>query len=323
MKKKTSAAHEISGAPVISGGSDILESHDNSSIAGSGSADTAVEESWLHTVWRRFCYHKPGVVSLWIMLALVILAVLAPVIAPYDPNAISVEFSAPPSLTHLLGTDSIGRDMFSRLLYGMRVSLLIGVLSTLLATAVGTVLGLVAGYFGGVADMIIMRITDTVMSFPYILLILVAAVIFAPGMWNIILILGFVDWPGVARLVRGSVMEIRDADYVQAARIEGMPGYYILFSEILPNAMAPILVFATSVMAVSILDEAALSFLGMGVQPPQASLGNLLNGAESVSVLTGMPWLWVSPGVIIIVLVICTNFIGDALRDAVDPSTTR
>ena len=279
-------------------------------------------ESYLHTVWRRFTYHKVGVVSLWIVLAIVALAVLAPIIAPYDPNAINPEFSAAPSAKHLLGTDAIGRDMFSRLLYGTRVSLLVGALSTLLATAIGTVLGLVAGYFGGAADMIIMRITDTVMSFPYILLILVASVIFSPGMWNIILILGFVDWPGVARLVRGNVMEIRNADYVQAARIEGMPGRYILFSEILPDAMAPILVFATSVMAISILDEAALSFLGMGVQPPQASLGNLLNGAESISVLTGMPWLWVSPGVVIIVLVICTNFIGDALRDAVDPSTT-
>lgn len=279
-------------------------------------------ESYLHTLWRRFTRHKAGFVSLWIVLAIVILAILAPVIAPYDPNAINPEFSAAPSLKHLLGTDSIGRDMFSRLLYGTRVSLLVGFLSTLLATGVGTVLGLIAGYFGGVADMIIMRITDTVMSFPYILLILVASVIFSPGMWNIILILGFVDWPGVARLVRGNVMEIRNADYVQAARIEGMPGHYILFSEILPDTLAPILVFATSVMAVSILDEAALSFLGMGVQPPQASLGNLLNGAESVSVLTGMPWLWVSPGVAIIILVICTNFIGDALRDAVDPSMT-
>ena len=279
-------------------------------------------ESYLHTVWRRFTYHKVGFVSLWIVLAIVALAVLAPIIAPYDPNAINPEFSAAPSAKHLLGTDAIGRDMFSRLLYGTRVSLLVGALSTLLATAIGTVLGLVAGYFGGAADMIIMRITDTVMSFPYILLILVASVIFSLGMWNIILILGFVDWPGVARLVRGNVMEIRNADYVQAARIEGMPGRYILFSEILPDAMAPILVFATSVMAISILDEAALSFLGMGVQPPQASLGNLLNGAESISVLTGMPWLWVSPGVVIIVLVICTNFIGDALRDAVDPSTT-
>lgn len=279
-------------------------------------------ESYLHTVWRRFTYHKVGFVSLWIVLAIVALAVLAPIIAPYDPNAINPEFSAAPSAKHLLGTDAIGRDMFSRLLYGTRVSLLVGALSTLLATAIGTVLGLVAGYFGGAADMIIMRITDTVMSFPYILLVLVASVIFSPGMWNIILILGFVDWPGVARLVRGNVMEIRNADFVQAARIEGMPGRYILFSEILPDAMAPILVFATSVMAVSILDEAALSFLGMGVQPPQASLGNLLNGAESISVLTGMPWLWVSPGVVIIILVICTNFIGDALRDAVDPSTT-
>lgn len=281
------------------------------------------EESYLHTVWRRFCYHKPGFISLWIVLALVAVAILAPLIAPYDPNAINPEFAASPSLQHLLGTDTIGRDMLSRLLYGLRVSLFVGVLATLLSTALGTVLGLIAGYFGGTVDMIIMRITDMVMSFPYILLVLVASVIFSPGMWNIILILGFVDWPGVARLVRGSVMEIRDADYVQAARIEGMPGRYILFSEILPDTIAPILVFATSVMAISILDEAALSFLGMGVLPPQASLGNLLNGAESISVLTGMPWLWVSPGVLIIILVICTNFIGDALRDAVDPSTTR
>ena len=212
--------------------------------------------------------------------------------------------------------------MLSRMLYATRSSLLVGVMATAIATAIGTILGLAAGYFGGVLDSVLMRITDMVMSFPYILLILVAATVFKPGMWNIILILGLVDWPGVARLVRGSVLEIRDADYVRSSEIAGMSRRYILFSDILPNVTAPILVFATSVMAISILDESALSFLGMGIQPPAASLGNMLNGAQSLTILTKMPWLWLPPGVMIIVLVICVNFIGDALRDAIDPTTT-
>ena len=198
--------------------------------------------------------------------------------------------------------------------------MLVGVMSTLIATGAGTVLGLIAGYFGGALDSVIMRFTDMVMSFPYILLILVAAAIFKPGMWNIILILGVVDWPGVARLVRGNVMSIRNADYVRASQIAGMPKRYILFSDILPNVMAPILVFATSVVAISILDESALSFLGMGVQPPVASLGNMLDGAQSLTVLTSKLWLWMPPGLLIVILVVCVNFIGDALRDAIDPT---
>ena len=282
-----------------------------------------MEETYLQSVIRRFKYHKAGVVSLIIVAVIVVLSVLAPVISPYDPNAINPEFSAPPSAAHFLGTDSIGRDMLSRLLYGTRVSLLVGFLATVLSTGIGVILGLIAGYFGGIADMMIMRFTDMVMSFPYILLILVAGAIFEPGMWNIILILGFVDWPGVARLVRGNVLALKEQDFVKSSVIAGMPQRYIMASDILPNAIAPILVFATSVMAISILDEATLSFLGMGVQPPDASLGNLLNGAESITVLTQMPWMWLSPGLMIVVLVICVNFIGDALRDAMDPTTIR
>ncbi|HAP73293.1 MAG TPA: peptide ABC transporter permease [Lachnospiraceae bacterium] len=282
-----------------------------------------MEETYLQSVIRRFKYHKAGVVSLVIVAVIIVLSALAPFISPYDPNAINPEFSAPPSAAHLLGTDSIGRDMLSRLLYGTRVSLLVGFLATVLSTGIGVILGLIAGYFGGIADMIIMRFTDMVMSFPYILLILVAGAIFEPGMWNIILILGFVDWPGVTRLVRGNVMALKEQDFVKSSMIAGMPQSYIMASDILPNTVAPILVFATSVMAISILDEATLSFLGMGVQPPDASLGNLLNGAESITVLTQMPWMWLSPGVMIVVLVICVNFIGDALRDAMDPTTIR
>lgn len=282
-----------------------------------------MEETYLQSVIRRFKYHKAGVVSLVIVAVIIVFSVLAPFISPYDPNAINPEFSAPPSAAHLLGTDSIGRDMLSRLLYGTRVSLLVGFLATVLSTGIGVILGLIAGYFGGIADMIIMRFTDMVMSFPYILLILVAGAIFEPGMWNIILILGFVDWPGVTRLVRGNVMALKEQDFVKSSMIAGMPQSYIMASDILPNTVAPILVFATSVMAISILDEATLSFLGMGVQPPDASLGNLLNGAESITVLTQMPWMWLSPCLMIVVLVICVNFIGDALRDAMDPTTIR
>ena len=282
-----------------------------------------MEESYLHSVIRRFRYHRAGVISFWVFIVITLLAVLAPLIFPYAPDAINPEFSAPPSAAHLLGTDQIGRDVLSRLLYGTRISLFVGLMAMTISTVVGVLLGLAAGYFGGILDQVIMRFTDMVMSFPYILLILIASVIFKPGMWSIILILGFVDWPGVARLVRGSVLNLKEQDFVQSSQIAGMSRRYILFSDILPNTVGSILVFATTVMAASILDEAALSFLGMGIQPPTASLGNLLNGAESISVLTGMPWLWISPGVMIIILVVSVNFIGDALRDALDPTTLR
>lgn len=282
-----------------------------------------VTERYLQTVFRRFRRHHLATVSLAVLAVLGGAALLAPVIAPYDPDAIVGTFSGAPCKEFWLGTDQIGRDVFSRLLYAMRISLLVGIMATLISTAVGVVLGLIAGYFGGVADMLIMRFTDMVMSFPYILLVLVAASIFKPGLWNIILILGFVDWPGVARLVRGNVLSLRETNFVKGDIVAGMPLRYILFSEILPNTIAPVLVYATSVLALSMLDEAALSFLGMGVQPPAASLGNMLNGAQSLTVLTRQPWLWIPPGVMIVVLVIAINFIGDALRDALDPNSEK
>lgn len=278
-----------------------------------------MHHSALGMVVRRFCRHKLAVISLAILTVLIVLAILAPIIAPYAPNKVSGGFSKPPDAKHWLGTDQIGRDMFSRLLYAMRVSLLVGFLATLISTVIGVVLGLISGYFGGWVDRAIMSFTDMVMSFPYILLVLVAAAIFEPGMWSIILILGFVDWPGVTRLVRGNVLSLRETNFCKSDVTAGMPGRYILFSEILPNTMAPVLVYATSVFAISILDEAALSFLGMGVQAPTASLGNILNGAQSLTILTSKPWLWLPAGILIILLVICINFVGDALRDALDP----
>ena len=278
-----------------------------------------MRHSAFSAVVRRFCRHRMAVVCLALLTAMMLMAVLAPWIAPYSPTKVSGMFSQPPGGGHLLGTDQIGRDMFSRLLYAMRVSLLVGFLATVISTVIGVALGLISGYFGGWVDRVIMGFTDMVMSFPYILLVLVAAAIFEPGLWSIILILGFVDWPGVTRLVRGNVLSLRETNFCKSDVTAGMPGRYILFSEILPNTMAPVLVYATSVFAISILDEAALSFLGMGVQPPTASLGNLLNGAQSISILTGKPWLWLPAGLAIILLVVCINLVGDALRDALDP----
>ncbi len=282
-----------------------------------------ISESYFQTVFRRFRRHHLAAVSLIILIILGGAALLAPIIAPYDPDEIVGTFSGAPCKEFWMGTDQIGRDVFSRLLYAMRVSLLVGILATFISTAVGVVLGLIAGYFGGIADMVIMRFTDMVMSFPYILLVLVAASIFEPGMWSIILILGFVDWPGIARLVRGNVLSLRETNFVKGNLVAGMPLRHILFSEILPNTVAPILVYATSVLALSMLDEAALSFLGLGVRPPTASLGNMLNGAQSLTVLTRQPWLWLPPGLLIIILVMTINFIGDALRDALDPNSGR
>ena len=280
-------------------------------------------ETYMQTVMRRFRAHHLAKISLVILVVVGLAALFAPVVAPYDPDAIVGTFSGAPCKEFILGTDQIGRDVFSRLLYAIRISLLVGILATVISTVIGVVLGLIAGYFGGVADMLLMRFTDMVMSFPYILLVLVAAAIFKPGLWSIILILGFVDWPGVARLVRGNVLSLRETNFVKGNVVAGMPLRHILFSEILPNTVAPILVYATSVMAISMLDEAALSFLGMGVQPPMASLGNMLNGAQSITVLTSQPWLWLPPGIMIVVLVVSINFVGDALRDAFDPSGGR
>ena len=276
-------------------------------------------DSHFMLIFRRFKKHRMAFVSLIVLVAMILLAVFAPLIAPYGPNKVAGGFSKPPDAEHLLGTDQSARDMFSRLLYAMRVSLMVGALATLISTAVGVLLGLVAGYFGGKIDQLIMGFTDMVMSFPYILLVLVAAAIFEPGLWSIVLILGFVDWPGIARLVRGSVLSLRETVFFKSDITAGMPRLYILFSEILPNTIAPVLVYATSVFALSILDEAALSFLGMGVPVTTPSLGNILKGAESITILTSKPWLWVPAGVVIIVLVICINFVGDALRDAMDP----
>lgn len=289
------------------------------------SPDALVEkvgnESYFQTVYRRFKRHKLGYISMWFLLLMFVLIILIPLLSPYSMNASVGANSERPSFSHWMGTDQTGRDVFTRLFYGAGISLLVSLSATFISTVIGILLGLLSGYFGGWIDIVIMRITDIVMSFPYLLLVLVVAKIFDPGLINIILILGFVDWPAMARLVRSNVMSIREANFVQGSKVSGMPHLYIMLRDILPNTMAPVLVNATSVMAITMLDEAALSYLGMGVLPPTPSLGNLLNVANSISVFRNMPWMWLPPGIMIVMLVVAINFVGDALRDAFDPKS--
>lgn len=272
---------------------------------------------------QRFKRHKLAVVAFYFLVTLIVLAILSPWIAPYDPNEITDAFSEGPSGSHWLGTDQVGRDVLSRLMYAARISLTVGIGAVLISTLIGTVLGLISGYAGGWIDGLIMRLTDVFMSFPYIMLILVLASIVGPGLTNIILILGALGWPGVARLVRGNVLSIKQSDYVKACIALGYKTPRILFKHLFPNTIAPILVYSTSGVAGAILDEAALSFLGLGVQPPEPSWGNMLANAQSYSVLTSQIWLWLPPGIMVLLTVLSINYIGDALRDALDPKNEK
>lgn len=275
--------------------------------------------SYFHYVSRRFLRHKMAVIGLVFVTFVTAVALLAPVIAPYDPNEIGTEFQAPPSDKHVLGTDTVGRDVLSRLIYGTRISLSVGIVSVSLYVLIGIVLGSVAGYYGGAIDVAIMRLSDVVMSFPSLMLILVVVSLIGPSIYNVMIVLGLLGWPQIARLVRGQFLTLRGQDFVQAGRALGAGDPRLIFRHILPNAMSPVLVAATFGTALAILTEASLSFLGLGVQPPTASWGNMLTDAQSLSILESMPWLWVPAGGAIFLSVLCINFVGDGLRDALDP----
>lgn len=279
------------------------------------------EESYLKIIIKRFLNHKLAVVGAIILFIIMLIAIFAPLLATKNPYEIHATFGAPPSAEHWLGTDLVGRDVFSRLLYASRISILVGFGSVLIYTVIGTIMGAVSGYFGGWVDMFFMRVTDVFMSFPNLMVILLVVSIFGPSIFNIIVILGILGWPSVTRLVRGSVLTLKEVDYIKSATVLGISTPRILFSHILPNAMAPILVHATFGIAAAIIIEASLSYLGMGVQPPIASWGNMLTDAQSINVISSQPWLWMPPGLMIVITVLAINFVGDGLRDAIDPKT--
>lgn len=277
------------------------------------------QPSQARQVIKRLFHHKMAVFGLIFIVVFTVMAIFAPFIAPYDPVALTGQFSAPPSSEHLLGTDSVSRDVLSRLIYGARVSLSVGLGSAVCTIAIGSVLGLVAGYFGGVADMVIMRLTDILMSFPMIILMMVLSTIVGSGIWKVALIIGCLTWPMVCRLVRSNVMSIKEQDFIKSSVTSGLSRVNIIFKQILPNVVGPILVNATFSIAMAILTESSLSFLGLGITAPTPSWGNMLADAQVISIFTTMPWQWVAPGVCIVITVLSFNFLGDGLRDALDP----
>ncbi len=279
-------------------------------------------DTFWNLVFRRFLRHRVAVAGLVILAAICSMAVLAGVLAPGSPTAIDAgAFQAAPSATHILGTDSVGRDVLSRLIYAARVSLTVGLLAVGMYVVIGVAAGAAAGYYGGTIDLVLSRIMDVMLSFPPLIIILFAVSVFGrPSLWNVIIVLGLLGWPPVARLVRGQVLSLRQQEFVHAASALGASDFRVVARHLLPNAMAPVLVAATFGTANAILVEAALSFLGMGVQPPTPSWGNMLTDAQSLTVLERMPWLWVPPGFMILISVLVINFVGDGLRDALDPS---
>ena len=251
-----------------------------------------------------------------------LLALLAPLIAPFDPTAIDVNaIFLPPGSGHLLGTDALGRDVFSRMLFGARASLWVGFTAVAIAATLGTFIGLVAVYVGGLVDELLMRLVDVMLCFPSFFLILAVVAFLEPSLFNIMVVIGLTSWMGVARLVRAETLKLREQDFVAAARLSGAGPLRILFLHILPNAMAPVLVSATLGVAGAILTESALSFLGLGVQPPDPSWGNILMDGKST--LTIAPWLSIFPGLAILFTVLGYNLLGESLRDLLDPRLKR
>ena len=272
---------------------------------------------------KKFLHNKKAMFGLFIVVLLALAVLLIPLFMDLDPYTTdrAAGFNKGPSETHILGTDDVGRDLFARVLYGGRVSLFVGITSTIISVLVGIPLGLIAGYFRGAGESIIMRTADAFMSFPSMVLILVLVAVFGPSILTVTVVIGILGWTAIAKLIYGNVLSIREREYIQAAKTSGTSTWTILFSEVLPNAIPPVWANISFRVAGAILTESSLSFLGMGVQTPQASWGNIIYAAQNLMVLTARPWVWIPPGVCIILVVIGFNFIGEGVRDALDPKT--
>ena len=272
---------------------------------------------------KKFMHNRKAVLGLIIVCFLVLAVILIPIFMKLDPYTTdrAVGFNKAPCPSHLLGTDDVGRDLFARLLYGGRISLFVGIMSTIISVLVGIPLGLIAGYFRGIAETVIMRVADAFMSFPTMVLILVLVAVFGPSILTVTVVIGVLGWTAIAKLIYGNVLSIREREYIQATKAIGMSTPKILLSEVLPNAIPPVWANISFRVAGAILTESSLSFLGMGVQTPQASWGNIIFAAQNLLVLTARPWVWFPPGICIILVVVGFNFIGEGVRDALDPKT--
>ena len=278
------------------------------------------KDSYYRDVLRKFTAHKLAMIGVAVILLEVILVIVLPMIMKLDPYTSDIlAFSAKPGAGHILGTDDTGRDIFARLVYGGRISLLVGLLSAIISLCIGVPLGLIAGYYKGIWETIVMRTADIFMSFPSMILILVSVI--GPSVWTVTLVIGILGWTDFAKLIYGNVLSVREKEYVESAKAVGTKDIPLLIKYVIPNAFAPILINFTFRTAQAIIQESALSFLGMGVQPPEASWGNILYAAQSITVLSSRPWLWVPPGILLVLTVSGINFIGDGIRDALDAKT--
>jgi peptide/nickel transport system permease protein len=276
------------------------------------------QEKLRHLFWKRFRKNGLALVGALIVIFLFIIALMAPVISPYDPGQINIKrVLQEPTAKHIFGTDSLGRDVLSRMIWGSRISLLVGFVAVGIATLIGIFLGALAGYYGRWVDNLIMRFVDIMLCFPTFFLILAVIALLEPNIWNIMIIIGITGWMGVARLVRAEFLSLKERDFTVAEKALGAKDFRIIFRHILPNAMAPILVSATLGVAGAILTESALSFLGIGVQPPTPSWGNILTaGKDNIEIAW---WLSLYPGLAILMTVLGYNLLGEGIRDAIDP----
>ncbi|MDZ4164410.1 MAG: oligopeptide ABC transporter permease [Smithellaceae bacterium] len=267
---------------------------------------------------KRFYENKMAMAGAFVVVSLFVVSLLAPWISPYDPNDINLEkMLLPPSLDHLFGTDQLGRDVLSRMIWGTRISLKVGFVATGIAVLIGMILGAISGFYGRWVDALIMRLVDIMLCFPAFFLILAVIAFLEPSIWNIMIIIGLTGWMGITRLVRADFISLRERDFVQAARTIGAGDFRIIFIHILPNALASVLVTATLGVAGAILTESALSFLGIGVQPPTPSWGNILTaGKDNIDIAW---WLSLYPGLAILITVLGYNLLGEGIRDTMDP----
>jgi len=275
-------------------------------------------DSETKTFWRYFKRNRLAVGGLLVILLIFFVAGSASLIAPYDPGKTNVSQKLKsPSLEHFLGTDQLGRDVFSRMVYGSRISLSVGFVAVAISIIIGVFVGAIAGYYGRWADSILMRFVDIMLCFPSFFLILTVVALLGPSMLNVMVVIGITSWMGTSRFVRAEFLSLRERDFVQAARALGMKDRRIIFRHILPNGLAPVFVTATLDVATAVLVEAGLSFLGFGVQPPAPSWGNILT--EGRTYIFDAWWLTVFPGLAILITVLSFNLLGEGLRDALDP----
>jgi ABC-type dipeptide/oligopeptide/nickel transport system permease subunit len=273
-----------------------------------------------HPLWR----DRRARIAITVVVLLTVGAILAPLLSRHNPNAINLMSAlSAPSAEHWLGTDVQGRDIWARLLFGARISLMVGVVSQGIALALGVTLGLVAGYYGRWVDEMVMRVADVTLAFPSLLLLIAMVAAFEPSLTVVFVTIGVVGWAGMARLVRGQVLVVRESEYIQGIRALGAGDLRIVVAHILPNVVAPVIIAGTLGIAGAIMAEAALSFLGLGVQPPTASWGAMIADARDLSQLRGSPWTSVAPGLAIGSAVLAFNLLGDAMRDAFDPRAQR